>query len=171
MCCGCIIRGYLGLSVVVPFANQINWARPPQPASKGLNHFLHWGEYNEPLSHQRLHLFVLRPIFIFREYNATQAPRPSTCFHSAQPMASLSLQVVCCVEQHILSDHQQKVLAWEGGTKFSKESLAQILCNANVSRILMPEYYLFEELTGLPLTTHEGQAYVQSLHVSSPIVG
>ena len=64
-----------------------------------------------------------------------------------------------------------KVLAWEGGTKFSKESLAQILCNANVSRILMPEYYLFEELTGLPLTTHEGQAYVQSLHVSSPIVG
>ena len=91
MCCGCIIRGYLGLSVVVPFANQINWARPPQPASKGLNHFLHWGEYNEPLSHQRLHLFVLRPIFIFREYNATQAPRPSTCFHSAQPMAWLRL--------------------------------------------------------------------------------
>ena len=64
MCCGCIIRAYLGPSVVVPFANQINWPRPPQPPSKGHNHFLQWGEYNDPLSHQRVRLFVL-PTYLY----------------------------------------------------------------------------------------------------------
>ena len=116
MCCGCIIRAYLGPSVVVPFANQINWARPPQPPSKGHNHFLQWGEYNDPLSHQRVRLFVLRPIFIFREYNATWAPCVSTCFSLGPAKGKVesigcSVQIGMCRYEY-LSVFSLRILSW-----------------------------------------------------------
>ena len=88
MCCRCAIRAYLGQAVVVPFANQINWARPPhhhqRPAStscSGVN----------TMTHSRTNvcaLFVPCAIFILREYNATQAQCAWPRFHSAHPRAS-----------------------------------------------------------------------------------